>query len=170
MKHVLMLVITALNVFPRGGFTQDNDVVYAVGDNSTLLRLVGPTDWAAVPVDSIPGCGDLLSVWGSSDRDIYVAGCYDDLLHFDGTRWHKIAMANPSVRITAVSGTGPDNIYAGGSYPVQVIMGYHITTTASAGARFRGEATYSRCGPTPGVDSTRSANFTTTWTGIGISG
>lgn len=128
MKHVLALVIAALIVFPCRGFTQDNYVVFAVGDNSTLLYRVDLMEWAAVPVDSIPGCGDLLSVWGSSDQDIYVAGCDDDLLHFDGTQWHKIAMANPYVDITAVSGTGPDNIYAGGFVPGESPSGtsYHF--------------------------------------------
>ncbi len=128
MKQVLTLLIGFLIVFPCGGSTQDNDVVYAVGENSTLLRLVGPMDWEAVPVDSIPGCGDLLSVWGSSDQDIYVAGCDNELLHFDGTQWHKIAMANPYVDITAVSGTGPDNIYAGGFIPGESPVGtsYHF--------------------------------------------
>ena len=111
---MFVFLIAALTVFPCKTFTQTTDIVFAVGDNSTLLQLVSAIDWMAVPIDSIPGCGNLLSVWGSSDHDVYVAGCYDELLHFDGTRWQKIAMTNPNVQITAVSGTGPDNIYAGG--------------------------------------------------------
>ena len=118
MKHILTLVAAVLVAFPSAGFTQYNNVVYAVGDNSTILKLVDRYEWEVVPVESLPPCGDLISVWGSSDADIYVADGDHDLLHFDGTHWQSIALADPNACfINAVSGTGHDNVYAGGYGP-----------------------------------------------------
>lgn len=118
MKHLLTLVVAALVMFPSAGFTQYINVVYAVGDNSTVLKLVDRYEWEVVPVDSLPESGDLLSVWGSSDADIYVADGDNDLLHFDGTHWHSIALGDPyTCFIKAVGGTGHNNVYAWGYGP-----------------------------------------------------
>lgn len=120
MKQVLVLVIAALIVFPCKSFAQYDMVVYAVGDNFTLLQAINEMECAPISVDPPFYCSDFRSVWGSSEHDIYVAGCNNDLLHFNGMEWSTITLATPAhpyVYIAAVSGTGPDNVYAVGSIP-----------------------------------------------------
>ena len=117
MKRLLTLVLSLLILMPIEGLSQTTDIVYAVGDNGTILELVGG-QWFTVDPGDLTGCGTLLEIWGSSSDDIYITGCIGDLLHYDGIEWHRITIPDttPSYgdQFETVNGTGPDDVYVGG--------------------------------------------------------
>jgi hypothetical protein len=47
-------------------------------------------------------------VWGSGPRDVY-ATCTQGIVHFDGTRWTRLA---PSTSFGAIWGSGPGDVFA----------------------------------------------------------
>jgi UDP-2,3-diacylglucosamine pyrophosphatase LpxH len=55
----------------------------------------------------------LLSIWGTSDDNIFVVGDNSSILHFDGKAWSKI---NPIKEeyFTKVKGLGKDCVYVAG--------------------------------------------------------
>ena len=60
------------------------------------------------------------AIWGSDYNDIYVAANDGHaLLHFDGAAWRTVVTFSPGTSpITALWGTGPKNVYAGGAYGI----------------------------------------------------
>lgn len=62
----------------------------------------------------------LTAVWGSSPNDVYVAGIFGRLRHFDGTTWSISRIATqPVIPVTAdfsaMWGSGPDDVWVVGA-------------------------------------------------------
>ena len=114
MKRLIVLFLAVLLFLPIVGTAQTIYVVYAVGNNGTLLQLVDG-QWVAVD----PGyTGNIYEIWGSSEYDIYAATGGNALLHYDGIDWQAVTIpdATPAYfdHLSSVSGTGPFDVYAGG--------------------------------------------------------
>ena len=56
----------------------------------------------------------LLSIWGTSDDDIFIVGDSAVILHYDGSTWEKMESPRPEDYLTKVRGLGPDCVYAVG--------------------------------------------------------
>ena len=118
MRYLIVLLLSFLILIPSDGFSQITDVVYAIGNNDTMLKLV---DGYWVPIVLDPGvfCGSLQEIWGSSSEDIYITGCDPGaVLHYDGISWQLLHVPDATLPIPdalmTVDGTGPDDIYVGG--------------------------------------------------------
>ena len=55
-----------------------------------------------------------LSVWGSSDTDVWAVGDSGTAVHFDGHAWSLIPTGVTEV-LTSVHGTGPDDVWVAGA-------------------------------------------------------
>ena len=118
MKRLIFSILLALAIIiPITGRAQVTYVVYAVGENRTILELESG-QWQPVDAGDMTGCGTLLEIWGSSGDDIYVAGCGSQMLHYNGLVWQKITIPDGTPYYSdvfyTVNGTGPDNIYIAG--------------------------------------------------------
>lgn len=61
----------------------------------------------------LPGGYDLLAVWGVSPADVWAVGAYGHIAHWNGET--VVDVDSPvEVRLTALDGWGPDDIYAAG--------------------------------------------------------
>lgn len=96
-----------------------NDV-WAIGDNGRLVHFDG-TSWTASPQSGVLTTEYLASIWGSASNDIYASGGNNVLLHYNGTTWSQVTLATPTMNIDVLWGTGPRDVFAGGSVPEQII-------------------------------------------------
>jgi hypothetical protein len=100
------------------GFSANN--VYAVGlrgyynprpgvlyEDSSFIAHFNGTSWN---VESVPPGRGLLRVWGSSPNNIWAAGDYGTLLHFDGQAWTKVPFDSLQ-SIGPIFGTGSGNTF-----------------------------------------------------------
>jgi photosystem II stability/assembly factor-like uncharacterized protein len=55
----------------------------------------------------------LLSIWGTSDENIFVVGDNSAMLHYNGKSWSPIQSPKDEY-LTKVKGLGPDQVYAVG--------------------------------------------------------
>ena len=55
----------------------------------------------------------LLSIWGTSDENIFVVGDNSAMLHYDGKAWSKIDPIKEEY-FTKVKGLGEDSVYVAG--------------------------------------------------------
>jgi hypothetical protein len=118
MKRLSMFSLVAFAVFiPITAYAQVTYIVYAVGENNTILELVSGQWWPADAGD-MTGCGTLLDIWGSSAEDVYITGCGNDVLHYNGIGWERIEFIDPVTYMPpylySVDGTGPNDVYVGG--------------------------------------------------------
>lgn len=122
-------------------------------DNSTLPlhRALVALAALALPAAVVPGCvdptpsfawqtvlsdvpGALLSVWGSSSRDVYVVGAQGQdgsgphALHFDGRAWTRLDTTLRNGDLWWVHGASPDAVYMVGSGGT--VLQYNPTTRA----------------------------------------
>lgn len=104
------------NAHLRSVWARTGSDVWVVGDQGTALRFDG-TSWRATST----GVGDdLFGVWAASASDAWAVGGSGDpsldvgvLLHFDGTGW--TAVKRGIKRIDAVWGSGPNDVWFGGT-------------------------------------------------------
>ncbi len=75
-------------------------------DMPSKSPIVGPT--------SVPTKMGFLSVWGSSDTDVWAVGDSGTAVHFDGHAWSLIPTGVTEV-LTSVHGTGPDDVWVAGA-------------------------------------------------------
>ncbi len=95
-----------------------------------------------------PIANELVAAWGTTDRDVWVAGAGRTLLHFDGTNWVDGARAlglppsstlNTDEEFTVVgSALGPANErwLFGRGLPPQIVVGGRCTAATGAAAKF----------------------------------
>ncbi|MBN2185401.1 MAG: T9SS type A sorting domain-containing protein [Candidatus Krumholzibacteriota bacterium] len=118
MRFLMILLLAFFVSVPSGGFSQGTLATYAVGDGPSLVKLVDGS-WVPVDLGGITGCTALRDIWGSSPDDIYVTGCGEELLHFNGDEWQKITIpADDPLSwgpLAAVGGTAHDNVFVGGT-------------------------------------------------------
>jgi hypothetical protein len=118
MRRAIVSILAILAFISTGGSAQADQVVYAVGDNCTILQLVGG-QWVTVDPGDISGCDAFLDIWGSSSEDVYITGSSTRVMHFDGSSWQNITMPDnngcPDYSYSGVDGIGPDNIFIGGT-------------------------------------------------------
>jgi photosystem II stability/assembly factor-like uncharacterized protein len=55
----------------------------------------------------------LLSIWGTSDENIFVVGDNSAMLHYNGKNWSSMQSPKDEY-MTKVKGLGPDQVYAVG--------------------------------------------------------
>lgn len=93
---------------------------------TTLFGCSSPPRWQAVHT-RLPGA--MLSIWGTSERDVYVVGSDTRdgrgpmVLHFDGTRWKRLNTGLTSGDLWWIHGPAPDTIFMVGSGGT--ILRYH---------------------------------------------
>ncbi|WP_437931559.1 hypothetical protein WMF37_20630 [Sorangium sp. So ce291] len=88
----------------------------------------GDWNWRAQETGTL---SDLLSVWGTSNDDIFAVGDDGTIVHHDGQRWQT--MESPtSEMLDAVWGSGPDNVFA---------VGYNGTILRYRSSMTRGSCT-----------------------------
>lgn len=77
------------------------------------LYVSGPKLW--IPITPPVTGSAFKSVWGTSDRDVWVVGESASILHWDGLRWSKIpsGLAFPW-NLNSVRGTGPSDVWVTG--------------------------------------------------------
>lgn len=76
------------------------------------------TKWSTVAVDALAARPmsaerNLFKVWGANARDVFIVGSGALTLHYDGSRWNKVA--NPtdtSNSIFTISGRGANDVFA----------------------------------------------------------
>jgi hypothetical protein len=93
------------------------DDLYAVGESGTILHFNG-SSWTAyssgTATDATGRSTDFVCVWGSSAEDVWVGSFDGTMPHYDGTEWsYPRSTTKP---IFALSGTGPEDIFAVGGY------------------------------------------------------
>jgi photosystem II stability/assembly factor-like uncharacterized protein len=54
-----------------------------------------------------------LSIWGTSDKNIFVVGDNSVMLHYDGNKWSPMQSPKDEY-LTKVKGLGPEQVYAVG--------------------------------------------------------
>jgi len=87
--------------------------VFIVGDKGIFLHYNGTTV-INIPT-GMPYYDRLLDVWGTSATNVYTVGSEGTLLLYDGTTINS--QTSPTTEeLSAISGTGPDNIFAAESY------------------------------------------------------
>lgn len=86
--------------------------IWAAGSGGELLHYDGGT-WAVSLPTQTAAQQALLSIWGTSASNLYTVGDGGQIVHYDGTQWSVAASAPGDLR--AVSGSGPDNVWAVGS-------------------------------------------------------
>ncbi len=84
-----------------------NDV-WAVGEAGVMLHFDG-RGWRDVD-PGVPSGGWLQRIYGFAWNDVY-AGGGNGVIHFDGASWSPVAAAG-AAPVTALGGSGPDNIWA----------------------------------------------------------
>ncbi len=55
----------------------------------------------------------LLSVWGTSESDVYAAGWEGELIHYDGAKWTRLGVAT-NRNLNAISGRSSSEIFFAG--------------------------------------------------------
>jgi hypothetical protein len=60
---------------------------------------------------SVPGAGNLLSLWGSAG-DLWAGGLSGTLVHWDGKAWTQAAGIDPKAELRALWGSGKADVYA----------------------------------------------------------
>ncbi|HEY5946284.1 MAG TPA: PPC domain-containing protein, partial [Kofleriaceae bacterium] len=103
---------------------------FAVGQNGTVWRL-DSTGWNNLPQTLTTY--DLLSIWSSSDTDVFIGGGYGRLLHYDGTFVEHDPGSARS--ITGLWGVSPDHVFGvtqGGT--VQEYTGSRWVMQSAAGS------------------------------------
>jgi hypothetical protein len=94
------------------------------------------TAWSVVPSPSPGGATDeLISVWAPNATEAWAVGSTETrarvhgalILHWDGSQWTSAQLpappGNQQVSLNGVSGTGPDDVWAVGSYELNGV--YH---------------------------------------------
>lgn len=88
---------------------------FAVGGRGTIRHFVGGD--VRDGVTDAPVTEDLRAVWGTSSADVWAVGDDACVLHFDGTRWSRVAVTGLDGRrpdLYAVWTTEPGHVWAGG--------------------------------------------------------
>jgi Tol biopolymer transport system component len=99
-----------------------NNLVYALG-RDTVFRYDG-SSWE--PVLSFPTFGgEFNTIWGSSDKDIYVASALGVVRRYDGSSWTTVS-GLPTQAWNKIWGRAADDIYVVGAGPSV----YHFDGTA----------------------------------------
>jgi hypothetical protein len=104
----------AVTVDLHGVWTaSDGNLAYAVGDGGYILRRE-PADGTWSRVDS--GVLDrLFDVWGSSPNDIWAAGTFGVIVHYDGTAWSEVSLAAQGIFLTGawhgIWGSASDRVF-----------------------------------------------------------
>lgn len=118
------------------------NMAWAVGSTQTstntrtLTERWDGTAWTAIPSPSPGGDTDeLISVWAPNTTEAWAVGSTETvarqhsalILHWDGVRWSQVATPPPPgderVSLNGVSGTGPDDVWAVGTYELAGV--YH---------------------------------------------
>jgi hypothetical protein len=100
------------------GYTFDG--IWGSGPNDIytwdlLLHSTGDGQWtfdASNPIQSIEE--PVLQIWGSSANDLYAAGDFGHIFHWDGTRMHKNnlgADGGAGKAVFGIAGSGHDDVY-----------------------------------------------------------
>jgi hypothetical protein len=103
------------------GFAADD--VWAVGEWGTLAHWDGMS-WTPTILED----ADLRAVWGAASNDVWAVGEEGAIWHFDGNAWSARGSVGPSVFFTAISGSGPDSVWA---------LGYELNTSGNHGVVYR---------------------------------
>ncbi len=95
-----------------GVWAADTRTVFAVGSGGTvLISRDGALTWERMD-SGIQA--DLTAIWGSSERDIYAVGARGAVIHYDGTKWERVAI--PSVdALLEVWGLDANHVYIVGA-------------------------------------------------------
>jgi hypothetical protein len=101
--------------------------IWAVGAAGAVVYGQSPGGTPFAPIAGPPNAGELLSIWGSSAKDIWVgsSGVYatGPLYHWDGTSWSTSTLPGGAhaslVYIDSLWGSGPNDVWAAGSDRVQ---------------------------------------------------
>ncbi|HEX6790304.1 MAG TPA: hypothetical protein VF247_03260 [Candidatus Krumholzibacteria bacterium] len=89
----------------RDVWAADHDHAYAVGRENVLM--FDGTSWRVAPTGPV---SNLTSVWGTSLTNVFAAGG-NQLLHFDGRGWSGIRVVDDRFWTSAVSGSGPSDVF-----------------------------------------------------------
>jgi hypothetical protein len=112
------------------------DDVWGVGDNG-LAHWDGRS-WYKVAVPAQVSESYLVALWGSAANDVWAVGLGGTCIHWDGQRWSAVP-TGVSGPLSAVSGTGPRDVWAAGDWYILHWDGNGWTRTfdgALAGDRF----------------------------------
>jgi hypothetical protein len=101
------------NTMLHAVFALDENDVFAVGNDGTILRRVNGNDWFAMASGTT---SNLRSVWGSSASDVWAGGVSGTLLHYDGTSWSPISA--PISNVDSIWGSSSTNVWFVGSTTV----------------------------------------------------
>lgn len=94
----------------HGVFALDENDVFAVGDEGTILRRTSDA-WTAMASGTTR---DLRGVWAASPSDVWAGGLDGTILRFDGTSWSTVA-APDTLAVDAVWGTSANDVWFAGS-------------------------------------------------------
>lgn len=93
--------------------TSDSNV-YAVGEYGVILRYDGKR-WQIVRQASSTSADDLMSIWGLSDKLVFIGG-RGRVLKYDGSQWSETAAAGlEGSYVNGLWGSAADNLYAAGN-------------------------------------------------------
>src|SRR5206468_1934584 len=113
----------------RGAWTSPTGVLWAVGDEGTILSFDFPhaciddgmQDGRETDVDCVDACthgiwgtSDLSRVWGTADNDAWAVGSGGVILHYDGANWSKVP-SHTGQDFAGLSGTSAGDAWAVGS-------------------------------------------------------
>ncbi len=100
-------------VYPRFKAIHGIDAgnIFIAGDESTVLNYnaVDETISELTPVT----VEDLRNIWAYSESDVFIAGDYGVINHYDGTSWSSMS-SGTSDDIFGIWGSSPDNVFAVG--------------------------------------------------------
>ncbi len=71
--------------------------------------LRGPLTWT---LETIDGTSNVLSVWASSPSDVWVAGGFTTLFHFDGSTWTQPGLPSGTLNTNSLFGFSPTSVFA----------------------------------------------------------
>ncbi|HEY5924596.1 MAG TPA: hypothetical protein VIV11_23115, partial [Kofleriaceae bacterium] len=121
-----MSIETAGTKLLRGVWGTTN-AVFAVGENGTILRLVGSI-WSAM---GSPTSHTLVSVWGSSASDVFAVGndyategAAPVILRFNGIQWLAMDVPSDTLELNGVSGLSNREVFAVGKRDGSNILFY----------------------------------------------
>ncbi len=95
-----------------GVWAADTRTVFAVGSGGTvLISRDGAVTWERMD-SGIQA--DLTAIWGASERDVYAVGARGAVIHYDGTKWTRVAIASVDA-LLEVWGLDANHVYIVGA-------------------------------------------------------
>lgn len=140
---------------PGGGIATGGGATGGAGGGSSAvdagMRLfpeapcIGGDGWCWETGLGALGSTDLFAIWGTSDRDVFVAGSANSLFHYDGARWRQVLtpeveLPNNNIEpaLFAVSGAPSGTVVISGEQiPLQGLSSAGAWSTLSTQPRWR---------------------------------